>query len=102
MGSVQDVRGKRGADVGSDHVLLWVRIKLSLRSKKHVSERKKFDVDRLRSPAVVEQFRLQVYNRYEVLEDCETDDVNEYWMELRDSLRETAEEVLGVPKKKKK
>ena len=34
------------------------------------------------------------------MEDKEVTDVNKYWMELRDSLKETGEEVLGVARNK--
>ena len=49
--SVKDVRTRRGADVGSDHVLLVAKV----------------DVGRLKNEEMAQEFRLKMFNRYEVL-----------------------------------
>ena len=42
--SLQDVRNKRGADVASDHMLVWARLNLNLKAKRRVAARRKFHV----------------------------------------------------------
>ena len=99
--SMKDVRTRRGADVGSDHVLLVAKIQLSLRSRPRTEGRRKLDVGRLKCEEKAEEFKLKVSNRFEVLEDKEVEDIDEYWMELRDTLKEASEEVLGYGGRKK-
>ena len=100
INSLYDVRNKRGADVSSDHVLVWARLKLSLKTKKKTSKRSKFDVEKLKQPRVVEQFKVSVANRFAVLEEVE--DINQLWNKVRDGLKEAASEVLGRPRRKRK
>ena len=100
--SLKDVRTKRGADVNSDHVLLLAKVKLSLRAKKMKVERRKLDVKRLRDEKVRDEFSLEIYNRFEVLMDEDVEDIDSYWMEYRDAVKETGEKVLGFEKRERK
>lgn len=54
--SLRDVRTKRGADVGSDHVLLIGKFKLSLKAKTKVVAKKKLNVKRLKNQVVADKF----------------------------------------------
>ena len=100
--SLKDVRTKRGADVGSDHILLIAKIKLSLRAKRRKVERRRLDTGRLKDEKVREDFALKIFNRFEVLMDKEVEGVDDFWMEYRDAVRETGEEVVGFRKTEKK
>jgi hypothetical protein len=77
-------------------------MKLSLRSKRRVWERKKFDLEKLKMDDVRVKFELETYNRFEVLRDREVDDLKDYWKEYRDTLKESAEEVIGYSREKKR
>ncbi|KAK1804513.1 hypothetical protein P4O66_020515, partial [Electrophorus voltai] len=63
-----DVRAYRGADVGSDHYLL-------------------------EGPAAVQQFQLELRNRFELLQDA--GDIDEYWMALKQAVIEMVKETVG-------
>jgi hypothetical protein len=93
---------KGGADVGSNHVLVVARVRLSLRARKRKVERRKMDVRKLKNEEIREEYALKVFNRLEILLDKEVDDMDEFWMEYRDAVRETAEEVVGFRKKERK
>lgn len=56
-------------------MLVRMRIKWSLRNKRKVSERKRYYSEKLRHSIAVDQFKLKILNRYEVLEDNPIDDV---------------------------
>ena len=66
--SLQDVRVKRGATIGSDHhlVVASLRIKLAAR-KPFISTRRKFDVMKLRDPDTKQAFQIELQNRFESL-----------------------------------
>ena len=74
--SLQDVRMKRGADVGSDHKLVVMKVKLSLKAKPKIEVRK--NVGMLKRSEIAKELKLKLYNSYEVLEDTEVEDVNSY------------------------
>ena len=76
VGSLKDVRTKRGADVASDHVLVVARVRLSLRARKRKVERRKMDVGRLKEGKIREEYVVKVYNRFEVLMDKEVGDID--------------------------
>lgn len=102
--SLQDVRVKRGADIGSDHHLVAVKLKMKLSSKKkQQSPRIKFDVKKLQSQATKEVFQITLKNRFEVLQTTEEEDtVENIWNTLKQATVGTCEEVLGRPSPNRK
>jgi hypothetical protein len=100
IGSLQDVKTRRGADVASDHELLIAKIKLSLRQRPKGEDRRKMAVHRLKLEEVEKEFEVKILNMFEVLQDKDVEDV-EYWMEYRDALKETGEEVFGCVRSRK-
>ena len=108
--SVRDTRVYRSADVGSDHYLVCTTIRLRLRRpprERHTS-RVKYDTSRLGNEEVVKTFNITLRNRYQALqeEELETEEgvgeVEKAFEVLRKAYTETAENVLGKPRKKKK
>ncbi|XP_051807750.1 craniofacial development protein 2-like [Acanthochromis polyacanthus] len=95
--SLQDVRVKRGADIGSDHhlVIAKLRVRLAVR-KRQKNPRVKFDIRKLKRPETKQDFQIALHNRFEALqsEDAETT-VQRSWTSLRDATVGTCEEVLG-------
>lgn len=69
--SLHDVRVRRGADVGSDHMLVMATMYLKLRKARRGEKRQVdvFDVGKLRSPDVEKAFELEVKNRLSILQD---------------------------------
>ncbi|KAK3759649.1 hypothetical protein RRG08_062181 [Elysia crispata] len=99
--SLQDVRVKRGADVGSDHHLLVARLKLKLK-KNYVGEignRKRYNLRLLKENTHREEFKLTLSNKFQVLQELlEEESIDHKWHGLREALTSTCQEVLG-PKK---
>ena len=107
--SVNDTRVYRAADIGSDHYLVCTTIKLRLKTqpKEKKNNRVKYDTAKLKEKDILKTFKIQLRNRYQVLEE-EAPEVEEDEEVERDSKMmekayvEVAEAVLGRPRKKKK
>ena len=97
--SLQDVRAKRGADIGSDHhlVIAKLRVKLVTRTKQK-NPRVKFDVRKLKQPETKTAFQISLHNRFEALktEDSQKT-VHQSWTILKEATVGAYEEVLGRP-----
>ena len=107
--SVNDTRVYRAADIGSDHYLVCTTIKLRLKTqpKEKKNNRVKYDTAKLKEEDILKTFKIQLRNRYQVLEE-EAPEVEEDEEVERDSEMmekayvEVAEAVLGRPRRKKK
>lgn len=60
--SLQDVKVRRGADVGSDHHLVTANIKLKLMKTAPKSSTKRIDTGKLRDNKARQDFRLELKN----------------------------------------
>ena len=66
-----------GADVASDHHLVVANIKLKLRkSSTHVIVKRKYDVGKLQDPKIQQEFKLEIKNRFQLLENISTEDTD--------------------------
>ena len=111
--SLQDVRVKRGADVGSDHHLVIgkVKIRLAKLAKKKVG-RIRFNTKKLRDGDVRDTFVIKLQNRFESLyienendftreeseanhEPSSRDKIEKQWGKIKSAYLDTCEEVLG-------
>ena len=64
--SLQDVRVRRGADVGSDHHLVTAMVQLKLlHSRKTTCHQRRFDVSKLKNYDTRNQFCIELCNRFE-------------------------------------
>jgi len=102
--SLQDVRDMRGADCGSDHHL--VRIKIRLRLKRPATNNKreqKPNVALLRDPAVQEKYQITLKNRFEALTTSEADEsqegVDRLANELANAITDSTKEVCPSTKR---
>ena len=94
--SLQDVRVKRGADIGSDHHLVVTKIKMRLSTRKNLSKpRKKFNVGKLKQKDTKQMFQLSLNNRFEVLQSNKAETVKERWSTFKESVAGACEDVLG-------
>ena len=99
--SLQDVRSMRGADAASDHHLVLAKVKLKLKSFNHASGtdiRQKFQVNLLQSRSKREEFKLELTNRFKILQDLDDTNVEEHWTKVRDIFKTTCNNVLGLKK----
>ncbi|KIH46393.1 hypothetical protein ANCDUO_23555 [Ancylostoma duodenale] len=73
--SFQDIRVMRGADCGSDHHLVVMKVKLRLKRSKRISAPvSRRDWSRLADPICKQQFELKLRNRFETLKEPENAD----------------------------
>lgn len=93
-GSLLDVRVKRGADVGSDHQLVTAMVRLKLRKAQNkVHVQRKFDIQKLKDPCTKHIFVTQVRNRFQALQDLDTeinaDNINTVYNNIRGLMYKT-------------
>ncbi|XP_062587114.1 craniofacial development protein 2-like [Saccostrea cucullata] len=102
--SVCDVRVMRGADANSGHhlVLAKVKMKLCRNLKPKESNRKMYDVNKLKDPKVSKGFQLELRKRFQQLFDDESTITNEKLILVKEAYNETAEKILGQKKRKHK
>ena len=97
--SLQDVRVLRGANAASDHHLVLAKLKLKLKkSWSPLNTRVKYNVTALKNQEKLEQFRITISNKYEILQDLLEDEnmpVNDKWNHVKEALNTTCAEVLG-------
>ena len=101
--SLQDVRVRRGADVASDHHLLVARVKLKLKKNwaGAVMQRKKFNTALLRDPNKLQEFKLAITNKFQVLQeilDEEEATIDSEWKSVESTITTVCQEVLGPQK----
>ncbi|XP_072906368.1 uncharacterized protein [Hemitrygon akajei] len=73
--SLQDVRAKRGADIGSDHHLVVAKLKMKLSAKKKQQNTQiKFDVRKLQTEENKKDFHIALQNRFGALQIEEQDE----------------------------
>ena len=96
--SLQDVRVMRHADVGSDHNLIVAKLTLKLRKAKIGDKRsQRFDVAKLRDPAVQQNFSVALKNRFAIFQD----DAALTIASFNQAMKEAAEETIGYRKSAK-
>jgi hypothetical protein len=67
----------RGENVTSDHHLVVANIKLKLKkSSTHVNVKRTFDVGELQNPKIQQEFKLEIKNRFQLLENIITEDTD--------------------------
>ena len=105
---MEDTRVFRSADVGSDHHLVCTAVKIRLRKqdKEKECERVRYDLDNLKDTETARKFNIAVRNMFQVLEnealEVEQEEVEKKFRVMQTVYTESAEEVLGRPRKKKK
>ncbi|XP_071136879.1 craniofacial development protein 2-like [Mytilus edulis] len=106
--SLQDVRVRRGADVGSDHHLVTANIKLKLMRASEPCRVQRFDTGKLRHMKTNHDFKLELKNRFQLLEQLKSNNtedsetVDEQWQEVEDLFKKTSEKILGFKRQKHK
>lgn len=106
--SAKDTRVYRSADIGSDHYLVCTEIQLILkRQQSKKFSRMKYNTEELEREDVLKALSITLRNRYDVLREKtpaveDSDEVNRDFEILKKTYTETAKEVLGRPKMKKR
>ena len=99
--SLEDVRVRRGADVGSDHHLVVGKLRLKLKRKwiDDAPRRRNFDVNKLKDETRKEEFKVAVSNRFEALQNLDgNEDIEQNWKAIKESVTSACQEILGPRK----
>lgn len=94
-----DVRSKRGADIGSDHHMLFGKLKLKLPkfSKKTTSSHIKYNVERLNIPQFKSLFCNTLTEKVQNI-TYETN-IDQNWDDLKTAIQDTSLKILGKARK---
>ena len=97
--SLQDVKADRGADIGSDHVLVVATVSLKLRKTKRGEERQqRFDTAKLNNSNTEKAFKLELLKkRFHVLQEEQEMNIDTF----NQVLTETSKSLLGYMEKMK-
>ena len=103
--NIARTRSFPGADIGSDHDLLMMTFRLRLKKTskpKHTSL--KFDLEKLKDPNVLETFQAMIGGRFApltIMSNADTD-IDSMITTFNTAMTETASEILGKHRQKKK
>ena len=104
--SVKNVFTYPGADVNSDYVLLVIKMKVRLKSKKQTVSKACLQLDLLRDDTIRGEYNVQVFKKYQLLRNEDVDQsldsivaIDKQFENLKESLHHGLEETL--PKKRR-
>lgn len=105
--SLLDVKVYQGADVSSDHCMLFAKIKLNLLAVDSNKQRRRvYDINRLKSQKVRRNFSIELKNRFAALaaleDETDQDPVECSWNRFKESYVDAAKKTVGYKKKKTK
>ncbi|XP_054287800.1 uncharacterized protein LOC129003530 [Macrosteles quadrilineatus] len=103
---ITNVRTIRGAECGSDHYLVLVKVKqrICIEKRKGQEIHESIAVEKLREKDTAKEFKIKLSNRFQILEEQEQNDkltIEERWTSLRNTIQKCAEEVCGKKKRSK-
>uniref|UniRef100_A0A8D9DWW4 Craniofacial development protein 2 n=1 Tax=Cacopsylla melanoneura TaxID=428564 RepID=A0A8D9DWW4_9HEMI len=95
--SVEDVRSLRGAEIGSDHFLVRVKMKQKILSTKQQREKHlpEIDIEKLKDLNSRTAFQQVLSNKFQNLqEETEDRDVDDEWSTMKEVITEAMKETL--------
>uniref|UniRef100_A0A8D9ELZ3 Craniofacial development protein 2 n=1 Tax=Cacopsylla melanoneura TaxID=428564 RepID=A0A8D9ELZ3_9HEMI len=101
--TVMDVRSMRGAECGSDHFLVLMKLRQRLattkRNKHKVED--KINFEKLKTLNLVDTFQIELNNRFAQLDNEddnleEQDDIETKWNTYKTTVKEVAKKVIGT------
>lgn len=99
--NTEDVRVKRGAEIGSDHYLLIAKMNLSLKrnplSRKQNTQTK-LRVEKLKDIDTKTAYQNKLRSKLENEELLQSEDIEALWTRYKETLKQTANEICGRKK----
>lgn len=90
------VRACRGADLGSDHYILFVMCRLRLRCLLLVQIRfRSFLTEKFKDRTTVDKFLSELRNRFRSLTDCHEIDIDGYFRKFKEVIIKRAGNIIG-------
>jgi hypothetical protein len=97
--AITDFRAFRGPDIGTDHNLLKINIKVKLKVKtgNKYNEKRKI-VNIFHNPKWKQEYAIEINNRFEVLENMDDEDhtdnnIDEKWESIKTIIKETKQQL---------
>ena len=103
--TLQDVRTKRGADIGSDHHLVVANLKIKLANQRPKADRRiRFDLGKLRNPQEKNELQLTLKNRFAALQldDDNEGNIDKTWDNVIEIITVSCKEILKPAPENKK
>lgn len=91
-----DVKAVPSVSLDADHRLVVTKVRLKAPSRKSRKGYSKYDIEKLDSSVVVEQFQTRIRANIENSE--QSDEVENKWNAFKDNLKTAAEQTIGVKK----
>lgn len=104
INSLLNVRTLRGADIGSDHLLLgiWIKLKLKKLDKKNPVNSRRLDIDKLENHDIGKTVVNSVKDALQSKQIIFEGNIDEGWKKIRDVLSNVSNKTLGTKKLKLK
>src|SRR6218665_1648097 len=102
MGGVRNSRAFPSADVGSDHQLIMVNVRLKLKAKKGTVRTRKINAEALKNEEIKRTFQTRIEQRWELLMTEKVEGIEEEWSKVKSIFQDASEKTLGYRKSTRK
>ena len=93
----EDIKTLPGADIGSDHQLLFANIRIKLKRVETVCRAKRFDLR-----CIGDQYRVETRNRFsELLKSVAEETPDDLWLDLKTTILDSAKKTIPTQRRKK-
>jgi hypothetical protein len=102
--SILNLKSLRGANIGSDHLLqgIWIRVKLKKLGKHNPVNLRRFDIDKLKNQDIGKHFVNNIKDALRGKQIIVDGNVDEGWEQIRNVLSNIANKTLRIKKRKPK
>lgn len=100
--NITNVRTIRGAECGSDHYLILVKIyqRLAIEKRSNTRQHSQIETNNLNDSIKANRFRTQLANKLNDLDISKAVDIHTKWKEIQKTVQESSKEVCEIKEKK--